>query len=120
MLNYFMMRHICLAGFTGFVLALLMILLFVFAVPYARAKVYRAFWFTHNLYVLVFFFTVNMHFYLFLISRDSLFSSESKSDVVSGWNHREPNLMFTIATTKIKEDISLSHSLRVNNLTPVR
>lgn len=39
------------AGVTGYLLVLVIITLYIFAVPYARRYLFRTFWITHHLYV---------------------------------------------------------------------
>ncbi len=41
-------------GFTGILLTLVVIAMYTFALPYSRRHAFRAFWFTHNLYILLF------------------------------------------------------------------
>lgn len=41
-------------GFTGVLLTLLVFLMYTFAIQYARRNAFRWFWFTHNMYVLLF------------------------------------------------------------------
>ncbi|KAK3606272.1 hypothetical protein CHS0354_037948 [Potamilus streckersoni] len=45
-------------GITGIVLVLLVIIMYVFALPYARRHVFGAFWVTHTLYVLLYAFMI--------------------------------------------------------------
>ncbi len=45
-------------GATGYLATLVVILIFTFAIQYARRHVYRAFWFTHRLYPLLYFLLV--------------------------------------------------------------
>ncbi|KAK3606271.1 hypothetical protein CHS0354_037947 [Potamilus streckersoni] len=45
-------------GLTGIGLVLIVIIMYVFALPYARRHVFRAFWITHNLYVLLYVFMI--------------------------------------------------------------
>ncbi|XP_060062787.1 dual oxidase 2-like [Ylistrum balloti] len=45
-------------GFTGILLTLIIIIMYVFAVPYARRHLFNAFWFTHNFYILLYIFLV--------------------------------------------------------------
>ncbi|XP_048733941.2 dual oxidase 2-like isoform X2 [Ostrea edulis] len=47
-------------GFTGILLTLIVIIIYVFATPYARKNLFNAFWITHSLYILLYIFTV-MH-----------------------------------------------------------
>ena len=42
-----------LTGFTGILLTMVLMGMFVFAMPYSRRHTYRAFWFTHHMYVIV-------------------------------------------------------------------
>jgi len=42
-----------LTGFTGILLTAVLMAMFVFAMPYSRRHTYRAFWFTHHMYVIV-------------------------------------------------------------------
>ena len=53
--NYY---YICLAGVSGVILTLLVFIIYTFALQYARRHVFKAFWFTHNLYILLFIFLV--------------------------------------------------------------
>ncbi|KAK3606296.1 hypothetical protein CHS0354_037972 [Potamilus streckersoni] len=41
-------------GLTGMLLVLIVIIMYVFALPYARRHVFRAFWVTHTLYILLY------------------------------------------------------------------
>ncbi|XP_064609284.1 dual oxidase 2-like [Liolophura sinensis] len=45
-------------GFTGVVLTLIVVIMYVFASQYARRHVFKAFWFTHSFYVLLYIFMV--------------------------------------------------------------
>ncbi|XP_033750428.1 dual oxidase 2-like isoform X2 [Pecten maximus] len=45
-------------GFTGVILTLIIIIMYVFAIPYARRNLFNAFWFTHNFYILLYIFLV--------------------------------------------------------------
>ncbi|XP_078316138.1 dual oxidase 2-like [Crassostrea virginica] len=47
-------------GLTGIILTLIVIVMYVFATPYARRNAFNAFWNTHNLYVLLYVFMI-MH-----------------------------------------------------------
>ncbi|XP_062578537.1 dual oxidase 2-like isoform X2 [Saccostrea cucullata] len=47
-------------GLTGIILTLIVIVMYVFATPYARRNVFNAFWFTHSFYILLYIFMV-MH-----------------------------------------------------------
>ncbi|XP_061164792.1 dual oxidase 2-like [Saccostrea echinata] len=47
-------------GLTGIILTLIVIIMYVFATPYARRNVFNAFWFTHSFYILLYIFMV-MH-----------------------------------------------------------
>lgn len=45
-------------GFTGVVLTLIWITMYVFALSYVRSKIYNWFWYTHSLYPLFFIFMI--------------------------------------------------------------
>ena len=45
-------------GITGIVLTLIVIVMYVFAVPFARRNLFKAFWFTHRMYVLLYIFMI--------------------------------------------------------------
>ncbi|XP_069137726.1 dual oxidase 2-like isoform X3 [Argopecten irradians] len=45
-------------GITGVILTLIVIIMYVFAIPYARRNLFNAFWFTHNFYILLYIFMV--------------------------------------------------------------
>ncbi|KAL5006128.1 hypothetical protein ScPMuIL_017286 [Solemya velum] len=45
-------------GLTGIILTVLLIVMYVFALPFARRNLFKAFWFTHNWYIWVYIFTV--------------------------------------------------------------
>lgn len=47
-------------GFTGIILTLIVIVMYVFATPYARRNLFNAFWVTHSFYILLYIFMV-MH-----------------------------------------------------------
>lgn len=47
-------------GFTGIILTLIVIVMYVFATPYARRNLFNAFWITHSFYILLYIFLV-MH-----------------------------------------------------------
>lgn len=48
------------AGVTGIILTLIVIVMYVFATPYARRNAFNAFWSTHNLYIFLYIFMM-MH-----------------------------------------------------------
>lgn len=48
------------AGVTGILLTLIVIVMFVFATEYARRNAFNAFWNTHNLYIFLYIFMI-MH-----------------------------------------------------------
>ena len=52
--------YICISGLTGIILTIIVIVMYVFAVPYARRHLFKAFWFTHSWYILLYLFTI-MH-----------------------------------------------------------
>ena len=45
-------------GITGIILTVIVIVMFVFAVPYARRNLFKAFWFTHGFYILLYIFLI--------------------------------------------------------------
>lgn len=47
-------------GLTGVILTLIVIIMYVFATPYARRNAFNAFWNTHNLYIFLYIFMI-MH-----------------------------------------------------------
>ena len=47
-------------GLTGVILTLIVIVMYVFALPYARRNLFRAFWITHSFYIFLYIFLV-MH-----------------------------------------------------------
>ncbi|KAK3098032.1 hypothetical protein FSP39_015507 [Pinctada imbricata] len=47
-------------GLSGIILTLIVIVMYVFALPYARRNLFNAFWFTHSFYILLYIFLV-MH-----------------------------------------------------------
>lgn len=47
-------------GITGIILTVIIIIMYVFAMPYARRHLFNAFWFTHSLYILLYIFMI-MH-----------------------------------------------------------
>ncbi|KAL3866800.1 hypothetical protein ACJMK2_044068 [Sinanodonta woodiana] len=54
--HYWAFRTI--TGLTGILLVLIVIIMYVFALPYARHHVFRAFWIAHKLYVLLYVFLI--------------------------------------------------------------
>lgn len=47
---------IIVTGLTGIILTVIIIVMYVFALEYSRRHVFKAFWFTHNLYIPLYFF----------------------------------------------------------------
>lgn len=47
-------------GLTGIILTIIVIIMYVFAIPYARRHLFSAFWFTHGFYILLYIFLI-MH-----------------------------------------------------------
>lgn len=45
-------------GITGIILTLLLILIYLFAQPFVRKRLYNWFWYTHNLYPIFFIFMI--------------------------------------------------------------
>ncbi|XP_021358388.1 dual oxidase 2-like isoform X2 [Mizuhopecten yessoensis] len=45
-------------GLTGVILTIIVIIMYVFAIPYARRNLFNAFWFTHNFYILLYIFLI--------------------------------------------------------------
>lgn len=45
-------------GLTGIILTVIVIIMYVFAIPYARRHLFKAFWFTHNFYILLYIFLI--------------------------------------------------------------
>ena len=45
---------------TGIILTLIVIVMYVFAMPFARRNLFRAFWITHSFYILLYIFLI-MH-----------------------------------------------------------
>ena len=52
--------RISFTGLTGIILTVIVIVMYVFAMPYARRHVFRAFWFTHSFYIFLYIFLI-MH-----------------------------------------------------------
>lgn len=45
-------------GLTGIILTVIVIIMYVFAMPYARRNLFSAFWFTHNFYIFLYIFMI--------------------------------------------------------------
>lgn len=58
--DHTVMKFYNIAGLTGIILTLIVIVMYVFATPYARRNAFNAFWNTHNLYVFLYIFMI-MH-----------------------------------------------------------
>ena len=52
--------YVIFSGMTGIILTLIVIVMYVFAMPYARRNLFRAFWITHSFYILLYIFLI-MH-----------------------------------------------------------
>ena len=48
----------CSTGLTGIILTVIVIVMYVFAIPYARRNLFKAFWFTHSFYILLYLFLI--------------------------------------------------------------
>ena len=92
----------CFTGFSAFILTLVTVVIYVFAVQYARRYTYRAFWVTHHFYVV---------FYILMFLHGS---GRLVQDPLFGWFFIGPGIVFAldqlISVGRSKQEVSVVRS----------